>query len=63
MTYDEKLERDVQDVFITRLAVKGRALVVENALGETFEMDLDSGACRPVVKESKRTVAAAGLER
>jgi hypothetical protein len=43
---------------ITRLSVKGRALVVENARGETFELDLDSGLCRSVVKKSKRTAVA-----
>src|SRR5262245_16820382 len=63
VAYDEKLERDVQDVFITRVAVKGRALVVENELGERFEMDLDSGRCRAVVKKSRRTAAVTGRER
>jgi hypothetical protein len=63
VAYDERLERDVQDVFITRIAVKGRALLVENDLGETFEMDLDSGSCKPIVKKSKRTAAASGSKR
>ena len=53
--YDEKLERDAQDVFIVRLTVKEATLLVENALGETFEMDLDTGRCKAVIKRSKRT--------
>jgi hypothetical protein len=34
------LERDVQDVFITSLAVNGRALVITNEHNETYVLDL-----------------------
>jgi hypothetical protein len=61
VSYDEKLERDAQDVFITGLTLKGGALLVENELGETFEMDLGSGACKAVGKKSDRT-AVVGVE-
>jgi len=33
-------------VFIVRVTVKEATLLVENELGETFEMDLDTGTCK-----------------
>jgi hypothetical protein len=53
--YDERLERDAQDVFIVRVSVNAGSLLVENDLGETFEMDLATGRCKAVIKKSKRT--------
>ncbi len=38
--FDPALERDVQDVFITSLEMKGRALVVTNERGEKYALDL-----------------------
>ena len=53
--YDERLERDAQDVFIIRVTVSEGSLLVGNDLGETFEMDLATGRCKAVIKKSKRT--------
>jgi len=58
VVYDPKLERDAQDVFIARISVDGGTLRVENALGETFEMDLAKGKVKAVVKKSDRTAVA-----
>ena len=35
-----KLERDVQDVFITSLALKDRSLLITNERGEKYALDL-----------------------
>lgn len=58
VVYDEKLERDAQDVFIARISLEEGTLLVENELGETFEMDLAKGKVRAVVKKSGRTEVA-----
>lgn len=55
VVYDEKLERDAQDVFIARISVEGGTLRVDNDLGERFEVDLASGRVKAVVKSSNRT--------
>ncbi len=44
---DPKLERDVQDVFITSLVIEGGVLVVTNERGESYALDL---ATRKVTK-------------
>jgi hypothetical protein len=61
VVYDAKLERDAQDVFIARISVEGGTLLVENDLGERFEMDLGKGAVKAVVKTSSRTEVAPPL--
>jgi len=53
--HDARLERDAQDVFIVRVSVNEGTLLVENELGETFEMDLATGRCKAVIKKSTRT--------
>lgn len=58
VVYDGKLERDAQDVFITRISVAEQTLLVENELGERFEMDLGGGNVKAVVKTSSRTEVA-----
>jgi len=58
VAYDEKLERDAQDVFIARIRVEEGTLLVENDLGERFEMDLANGRVSAVVKTSRRTEVA-----
>lgn len=58
VVYDTKLERDAQDVFIARISVEDGALLVQNDLGERFEMDLGKGAVKAVVKTSNRTEVA-----
>ena len=44
--YDPSLERDVQDVFITRLALAadGASLEIENERGERFRLDFRTRA-------------------
>jgi hypothetical protein len=37
---DPQLERDVQDVFIVALEVRGEALIVTDELGDAFEVNL-----------------------
>jgi hypothetical protein len=44
--YDENLERDVQDDFITAIRVKDGHLLVKTERSEEFDMDLGSGAVR-----------------
>lgn len=41
--YEEGLETDVQDVFITKLAVKNNMLLVTNEKNKQFEVDLKTG--------------------
>lgn len=38
--YDVDLERDVQDVFITSVSVKGEKLLIKNERGSEYELDL-----------------------
>ncbi len=45
------LERDVQDVFITSLRLRGQALIVTNERGARFVLDLRT---RKVTSESDR---------
>ena len=52
---EERLERDVEDVFITRIEIRNGALRVENEIGEAFAMDLATGKVTSVVKKSGRT--------
>lgn len=40
VNYDKELEKDVQDVFITSLAVNGGALIVTNERKESYSLDL-----------------------
>ena len=40
--YQVDLERDVQDVFITVLAVKDKSLIVSNERKSEYELDLDT---------------------
>lgn len=40
--YQVELERDVQDVFITILGLKGKNLVVNNERKSKYELDLDT---------------------
>ena len=44
--YDENLEKDVQDDFISRIAVRKGHLTVQTERSERFDMDLGSGAVR-----------------
>jgi hypothetical protein len=49
------LEQDVQDVFVARLEVRGKTLIVTDELGDIFEVNL------PTRKVSmKRSAASAG---
>ena len=48
---DPSLERDVQDVFITSLTLRGGSLVITNEHGERYTLDL---ATRKVTRESDR---------
>ena len=48
---DPALERDVQDVFITSLRIRGGALFVANERGERFVLDLRT---RKVTRETDR---------
>ena len=38
--YDEKLEKDVQDVFVKSIDLKGTVLTVKNERGSEYELDL-----------------------
>ena len=40
--YDRGLEPDVQDVFITSLAIKGSQLIVTDEHNEIYEVDLQT---------------------
>jgi hypothetical protein len=52
LPYDRRLERDVQDVFITSLAVRGgNALIITNERGERYILDLST---RKVVRDIDR---------
>ena len=44
--YKSGLEKDVQDVFITSLALKNGELIVENEKGEEFAVDLKTRKVR-----------------
>ena len=48
---DPSLERDVQDVFITSLTLRGSSLVIANEHGERYALDLST---RKVTRESDR---------
>ena len=48
---DPSLERDVQDVFITSLTVRGGSLVIANEHGDRYALDLST---RKVTRESDR---------
>jgi hypothetical protein len=48
---DPGLERDVQDVFITSLRIRGATLGVTNERGERFVLDLQT---RKVTREADR---------
>ncbi len=41
--YDPRMEKDVQDVFITKILIVGNNLLVTNEASEEFEMDILSG--------------------
>ena len=38
--YNPKIEKDIQDVFITSLRIEGDVLIAENEAGDIFEIDL-----------------------
>ena len=44
--YDVNREKDVQDVFITEMKVRGARLLVKTERSEEFEMELASGRVR-----------------
>jgi outer membrane protein assembly factor BamB len=44
---DPKLERDVQDIFITSLAVKDGTLLITNERGEKYALDLKTRKVTP----------------
>ena len=48
---DPSLERDVQDVFITSLTLRGGSLVIANEHGKRYALDLST---RKVTRESDR---------
>jgi outer membrane protein assembly factor BamB len=48
---DPSLERDVQDVFITSLTLRGGSVVIVNEHGERYALDLST---RKVTRESDR---------
>jgi len=48
---DPSLERDVQDVFITSLTLRGGSLVIANEHGERYALDLST---RKITRESDR---------
>lgn len=56
--YEERLEGDVQDVFITKLERVDGKLLVDNELRERYEMDIASGKVTALVKKSARTETA-----
>ncbi len=45
--YDENLEKDVQDVFITEMKIKNNKLVVRNEKNDTFIIDLKTKKVKP----------------
>jgi len=47
VTRNPALESDVQDVFITSLAIEGNALIIRNERGEQFVLELST---RKVIK-------------
>ena len=47
--FDPSLERDVQDVFITSLTLRGGSLVIANEHGERYALDLST---RKVTRET-----------
>ena len=49
--YDIDLERDVQDVFIQKISLKGDILTIKNERGSVYELNLDTLAVK-VVKGS-----------
>ena len=49
--FDPSLERDVQDLFITSLTVRGGSLVIANEHGDRYALDLST---RKVTRESDR---------
>jgi hypothetical protein len=52
LRYDHRLEQDVQDVFITSLAVRdGNALIITNERGERYVLDLST---RIVIRDIDR---------
>lgn len=50
---DPNLERDVQDVFITRLSFRGNRLLVDNEAGERFALKPESGVVTVLRKEPR----------
>jgi hypothetical protein len=46
ITYDDHLERDVQDVFVRFLKIEDSSLLVENESGARFTVDLKSHAVK-----------------
>jgi hypothetical protein len=49
VTYDEQLERDVQDVYFTRMhAMPGGKLEIENEAGDKFVVDLAGRSAQPL---------------
>jgi hypothetical protein len=61
--YDPRLEKDVQDVFITEIQVHGERLLVKNERAEEFEMDLPSGRVRALTPLGPHTALPADAER
>jgi outer membrane protein assembly factor BamB len=51
ISVNPSLERDVQDVFITSLTLRGGSLVIANEHGERYALDLST---RKVTRESDR---------
>lgn len=43
VTYDNNLEKDVQDVFVTHLQIEDNNLLVTNEKGEIYKIDLKTG--------------------
>jgi hypothetical protein len=61
--YDPQREKDVQDVFITEIRVRGGRLLVKNERSEEFEMDLASGRVRALTPLGPNTVVPAEGEQ
>jgi hypothetical protein len=61
--YDPKLEKDVQDVFIAEIQVRGELLLVKDERSEVFEMDLSSGRVRALTALGPNTTLPADAER
>ena len=61
--YDPKLEKDVHDVFIAEIRVRGERLLVKNERSEEFEMDLSSGRVRALTALGPNTALPADAER